>query len=46
MIEDEVNRLKQDEDMLKQEYIDIQNKESDLLNKITEKYGEGSLDIC
>ena len=40
MIEDEVNRLKQDEDMLKQEYIDIQNKESDLLNKITEKYGE------
>ena len=31
---------------LKQEYIDIQNKESDLLNKITEKYGEGSLDIA
>lgn len=46
MIEEEVNRLKQEENTLKKEYIDIQKKEADLLNKITEKYGEGSLDIA
>lgn len=44
MLEDEVKKLQSDEDGLKQEYLDIQTKEKEMLNKITDKYGEGSLD--
>ena len=43
MLEDEAIQVTEHEETLKKEYIEIQNKESDLLNKFTEKYGEGSL---
>lgn len=45
MLEEEINRMKKVEETLKQEYVDIQTRESELLKTITEKYGEGSLDI-
>jgi len=45
MIEDEIANLKEREDKLKQEHLDLQNEEKGILDKITHKYGEGSLDI-
>lgn len=37
---DELNKIEKE---AQQEYYDIQKKEEEFLNKITEKYGEGSL---
>lgn len=45
MIDDEIKKLKDDETKLKDEYKALQNREDELLNAITSKYGEGSLDI-
>jgi hypothetical protein len=43
MIDDEVVKIREDEQKLKEEYSEIQKLEDDLLKQITEKYGEGSL---
>lgn len=38
------NKLKEIETNLKTEFITVQNLETDFLNKVTKKYGEGTLD--
>jgi hypothetical protein len=45
-IESSINNLKIAEDKLKQEYSDLQKKEQSLINKIIDKYGEGTLNIA
>jgi predicted nuclease with TOPRIM domain len=44
-IDDAISQLKEEEQNLKNEYLELQKAEEGLLSKTTEKYGEGSLDI-
>jgi uncharacterized protein YlbG (UPF0298 family) len=43
-LEEKVKQLNENESILKKEFVEIQKLEETFLNKITEKYGEGSLD--
>jgi len=40
-----INELKKYEDTLKKEYAQVQKEEESFLEKITQKYGEGNIDI-
>lgn len=45
MINEEIEKLKTIENELKEKYMGIQKEEEDILNELSNKYGEGELDI-
>jgi hypothetical protein len=46
VIEDRLSRIKEIENSLKEEFIEIQKIERSFLDTVTGKYGEGALDIA
>jgi hypothetical protein len=44
-LEDRLSLLKNEQNRLRTEYISLQRTEQDLMDKLTNKYGEGSLNL-
>jgi hypothetical protein len=44
-LEDRLSLLKNEQNRLRTEYISLQSTEQDLMDKLTNKYGEGSLNL-
>jgi hypothetical protein len=44
-LEDRLSLLKNEQNRLRTEYVSLQRTEQDLMDKLTNKYGEGSLNL-